>query len=522
MEFLTQNILPIITLMIVGTVVMVIVAYLKNIHVTPPNMVAVISGSKRQLGDAGAKVGYRIVTGGRFFLMPVLEKVDFISLNLMTFPVEVHNVPSKSGAPVTVKAVANVKVRSEHEMLGLVVERFLGKTPAEIQGIAKENLESNLRSIVGKMEIEELLKERDKLQQQVLHEAVTDLGKMGLGVDLLNVQSVEDSGGYIKALGESRTAQVKRDAAVGTAEAQKEQEVRVQQARIEATAARQTADLQVSNQTRETQLQIADNDARVQAAQAKVPLIAQQAAAQEQAKLNVANVAAEMARVEKATELQEKERKRKQAELEATVVVTAEKTAQSNIIAAQGQATAAEQLGEAEKIKVTKAAEGKLAETRAEAEGRVAQAEAAQREQEAQAAGEKAKLLAEAEGKKAALLAEAEGMAAKAEALKKLDEGGRFLMILAESVPAIEAAGRAAALALTPVAGAIGEGFKSIDEVKITQLGPGGGNNAVKDFAAVPVETIVTLIEKAKALGLDQVVKRALSAGGVDIDGLKK
>jgi flotillin len=517
MDLILSNLVPIAVLAVIATLFIVMMTVLKNTHVTPPNQVAVISGSKRNIGEEGAKVGYRIVTGGRFFLMPVLEKVDFVSLNLMTFPVAVTNVPSKSGAMVSVQAVANVKVLSDHSMLGLAIERFLGKTPEQIQNIAKENLESNLRSIVGKMEIEELLKERDKLQTAVLGEAVSDLGKMGLGVDLLNIQSVDDQGGYIKALGESRTAEVKRDASIGKAKAEQQSAMEVQAARAKGEQAKLEADMAISNQTRATQLAIAENDAQVQAAQAKVPLIAQTVAAGEQSKLN----------------LQVLEKARKERELEATVVVTAEKTAQANVIEAEGQARAAEQLGQAEKIKQTRFAEGQLAATRAAAEGRIAQAEAAQREQEAQAAGSKAQglakaavqqaeLLAHAEGTRATLLAEAEGIEKKAEAMAKLDEAGRFLMILDASPKAIHALGQAFAAALTPTAQAIGQGLGNIDKIQLTQLGSSADQgNIVQQFAAVPVETIATIVEKARALGFSDVANDLLKKAGLDPEKMK-
>lgn len=535
MEFIFDNILPLAVLAVIGTLFLIVLTMLRNTHVTPPNLVAVISGSKRAIGEAGAKVGYRIVTGGRFFLMPVLEKVDFLSLNLMTFPVEVHSVPSASGAPVSVKAVANVKILSTMEMLGLAVERFLGKTPEEIKQIAKENLESNLRSIVGKMQIEELMMARDKLQQQVMHEAVTDLGKMGLGIDLLNIQDVQDTGGYIKALGESRTAEVKRDAAIGSAEALRQQTERTQAARALGESAKLQADLAVSNQTKETQLAIAENDALVQSAQAKVPLIAATVAAGEQAKLNVATVGAEQERVKAATQLQLLEKTRKERELEATTIVIAQKTAEANVITAEGQAKAAERLGDAEKIKVTKAAEGRLAETQAEAEGRVATAVAGQKEAEALALGTKAAMLADADGRRAALLAEAagieakglaeaKGIEAKAQALKELNDAGRFLMILEASPKAIDAIGHAMAGVMTPVAGAIGQGLQSIDKVTLTQLGPGGSGqgSVVQEFATLPVETIATIIEKARALGFGDIATQIMKSSGVDVDAILK
>lgn len=515
-EFVFSNIIIISVLMLITSLLLGVMIWVKNTHVTAPNQVAVISGSKRSLGEAGGKVGYRIVTGGRFFLMPVLEKVDFISLNLMTFGVEVHDVPSKGGAPVSVKAVANVKVLSQGEMLALVVERFLGKRPEEIQAIAKENLESNLRSIVGKMDIEALMSDRDKLQAAVLHEAVTDLGKMGLGIDLFNVQNLEDKNGYIKALGETRTAQVKRDAAQGTAVAQQEAQVAVQQARAIAKTAEVEADKVISERSRETAIVMAENAAVVAAAQAKVPIAGEVASANAQATLNTALVEAEKAKTRAQTELQGLELERKKAELQATVIVSAEKKAEAGVIEAQGRASAATLEGEAKRIQSEKEGEGLKALAQGTAAARIAEAEAFLVEQKARASGQEAELqaqargteaqlLAEAAGKRANLLAEAEGLAEKAKAMKSLDDGARFLMILEASTPAIQALGHAVGHALTGPAQAIGTGMSQIKEVRVIDMGgkKEGGESALAGLATLPVETVFDLIQKAKALGLD-------------------
>lgn len=540
-DFLLSNIIIVSVLMLITSLLLGVMIWVKNTHVTAPNQVAVISGSKRSLGEAGGKVGYRIVTGGRFFLMPVLEKVDFISLNLMTFGVEVHDVPSKGGAPVSVKAVANVKVLSQGEMLALVVERFLGKRPEEIQAIAKENLESNLRSIVGKMDIESLMSDRDKLQAAVLHEAVTDLGKMGLGIDLFNVQSLEDKNGYIKALGETRTAEVKRDAAEGTAKAQQQAQVAVQQARAIAKTAEVEADKVISEKSRETAIVMAENAAVVAAAQAKVPIAGEVAAAEAQATLNTALVDAQKAKTLAETQLQGLELKRKEAELQATVIVTAEKTAQAGVIGAKGRADAATLEGEAKRIQAEKEGLGKKALAEGTAAGRIAEASALVAEQEAAAKGKEAnlladargtearltatargteaQLLAEAAGKRATLLAEAEGLAEKAKAMKSLDEGARFLMILEASTPAIQALGHAVGHALTGPAQAIGTGMSQIKEVRVIDMGgkEKGEGSALSGLATLPVETVFDLIQKAKALGFGPIAEELAKKAGFDV-----
>src|ERR1039458_1535021 len=111
---------------------------------------------------------------------------------------------------------------SDEQSLTAAAERFLGSTVSEIKQIAYKNLEGHLRSIVGRLTVEEIVRDRSKFNQEVLTEATSDLAKIGLGVDVLTIQKVSDAEGYIEALGKKRTAEVKRDAQIGEANAARE------------------------------------------------------------------------------------------------------------------------------------------------------------------------------------------------------------------------------------------------------------------------------------------------------------
>lgn len=530
MSFLVQNALMfgvfVLALMLVGVVITV----LKNVHTVAPNQVAVVSGTRRDV--EGGKRGYRVVTGGRFLLIPVLERVDYLFLNLMTFPVEVVNVPSVNGPTVSVRAIANVKVMSTEEALALVIERFLGQPPQKIQEIAKENLESNLRSIVGKLSIEELISKRDALQSQVLEEAKTDLAKMGLGVDLFNVQEVKDDQGYIKALGETRTAQVKRDAEMGKASAEKEAAVSVAASQREASIAEAAAAQAISDAAKARDVQVAANEAEVVAAQARIDIAAKVAAQEAQAGLNRVTVEAEKVRTIANTELAELEQKRRDAELRATVIIAAEREKEARLIAAEAGRQAASLDGEALRVKEEKIGLGIQARLTAEAEARKATAAAVLAEKQAEAQGQEAMLkaqasgvraqgLAEAEVTRAKLSAEAEGTLKKAEAFKALDESGRFLMIMEASPQAIRAIGEAIGQAVKPLADGIGMGLSGIDEVRIVDMGGKKGEgegNLLQQFAGLPVETIFDLQQKAKAAGLDKLFGAIAERAGVKLE----
>ena len=121
-----------------------------NLKICQPNEVLIFSGRKRRLGD-GSAVGYRVIQGGRGFRIPIIEKVDRIQLNTIPIDLTVSNAYSKGGIPLVVRAIANVKISSNETELNNAVERLLGKSLDEVQTIAKETLEGNLRGVVASL-----------------------------------------------------------------------------------------------------------------------------------------------------------------------------------------------------------------------------------------------------------------------------------------------------------------------------------------------------------------------------------
>jgi flotillin len=160
-----------------------------------PNQVAVLSGRKRRLGD-GRVVGYRMVKGGAALRIPLLEKVDYLSLNVMTIPLEIKRAYTVKGVPVSVKAVANVKIRSDDVSLEAAAERFLGMSFDEVQRVIFQTLEGHLRSILGTLTVEDINSDRSTFAQKLTSEAAADLEKMGLGVDVLTIQEISDEEEY--------------------------------------------------------------------------------------------------------------------------------------------------------------------------------------------------------------------------------------------------------------------------------------------------------------------------------------
>src|SRR5215475_13950507 len=147
-ETFSRLLVPIVVLFVLLALFIGIGLFSRNYLKVPPNVVAVLSGRKRKLGD-GRVVGYRMVRGGAALRVPLLEKVEYMSLNVLTIPLEIKRAYTVQGVPVSVKAVANVKIRSDETSLHAAAERFLGMSHEAIQKVIFQTLEGHLRSILG-------------------------------------------------------------------------------------------------------------------------------------------------------------------------------------------------------------------------------------------------------------------------------------------------------------------------------------------------------------------------------------
>lgn len=555
---------PVMVFLMVAALFAVVKIVSRNYIKVAPNEVLVIYGRRYKTPDGKGMQGYRLVTGGAAFVIPLLEKCHILPTSAFQVKFSVTKVPSEQGVRVTVNAVATLKVGSDHEMLNEAVKRFLDENLAGIQRFAQEVLEGGLRGVVATMTVEQLVKNRTEFGAKVQETVTGDLQKLGLIVDNFLIQDISDEEGYIDALGRRQTAEVKRDAAIGEADAKRDENIRVAQAQKEAdqksSEARQAGEIakaeaekQISNAERERDTIKAQNEAAIAAERAKIAIAAEIAQAEKEKQLKVARVSAEEAEVEAQTKLEEKEQKRRDAELQATLIVQAnrEKEAaivqaegvkQSTIIKAEGDKQAIELGASAARTKREQEAEAAKLAAEREADGRKASAAAHQAEleaeargdqarREAEAAGIKAKLMAEAEGIKAKLEAEAEGVRKKAEAYRQLDQSGKLLLILEHLPEVLHAMGEAVHQAglgtVAPMAQAIGTGLSGIEEIRIVDLGGHGvsaNGEAVPDaltrFVNNIPKTTFDILQQARALGLEPLIGQIAEKYGLDLDSI--
>jgi len=237
---------------------LVLFAVLKGLlYVGGPNELLVFSGSKSRL-PSGEQVNYTWIHGGRHLRIPGLEELDRLDLTVQSVHIHIDGAYSKGvedsansepgiGIPLNVHAIANVKVASEQPYLHNAVERFLGHGSDEIKRVARETLEGNVRSVLAKMTPEEVNENRLKFARNLTEEAEPDFQKLGLHIDTLKIQNVEDERDYLDSIGRERIAEIIRVAEVAESDARKAAEEAEAKARGDGEVARREAQAKIQN-----------------------------------------------------------------------------------------------------------------------------------------------------------------------------------------------------------------------------------------------------------------------------------
>lgn len=483
---------------VVGSIILLLSlwAFLsKNYIRIAPNTAAVIYGRKNKsaaVDENGKPItkGYRLVTGGGFFKIPFFEQVEFMDLSNRMLSIKVVDAPNKDGVMTTIEGNANVKFASDKGLLEMAVERFLGKTNQEVNTNIHENLAGHLRAVVGKMTIEQLINDKTALNQAVLEEANEDFMKMGIKIDFVNIQDISDKDEYIINLGKKRAAEIKRDAAIGTAQAERDS--------VKLTSVAEREGVEVANAN---QVQIFEsNKAKdVKAAEMKAIVDAQKATAEQagplanaQALKGVVTAQAETAAAKETAQakVEEERAKKESKKLQAEKIVPAEAQRQAAIIEAEGKKQSAIIESEGERdaiaIKAKGEADAVLLKKKAEAEG--------------EAAIIREKGLAEAEIVQAKLIAEAEGVKEKAKAYALLDQTGKMLQIL----DALQTLGPNMIKEFAGVMSATTAHLANVDDIKIIDFGgSGNGSGSVSKFGQAPIEILTKFFSGLQGTGFD-------------------
>lgn len=293
-----------------------------------PNEALIISGRRNTLTDhtTGEQFArnYRIVKGGGTVVIPVFERADKLLLEIMTIDIVTPKVYTQKGVPVTVDGVSQVKIRGDDISIATAAEQFLSKKTDEIKNVSLKTIEGHLRAILGTLTVEEIYQDRDAFAQQVQEVAAGDMANMGLQIVSFTIRDISDDQGYLDALGQARTAEVKRDAQIGQANAERDARIEAAEAMKEAREAEFRAETQVAEAEKHFLVYKATYDAEVNRRKAEAEQAYHIQMAIEQQKVRSEQVLIEAVEREKNIEVQKQEALRAEKELEATVRKPAE------------------------------------------------------------------------------------------------------------------------------------------------------------------------------------------------------
>uniref|UniRef100_A0A0B6ZQM3 Band 7 domain-containing protein n=2 Tax=Arion vulgaris TaxID=1028688 RepID=A0A0B6ZQM3_9EUPU len=328
-----------------------------------PNEVMVVSGCCHSRSV--------FIPGGRIFVWPGIQKLQRLSLNTMMLTIESPNVYTQLGVAISVTGIAQVKVQGGNDkLLQAACELFLGKSEKEIRKVAQETLEGHQRAIMGNMTVEEIYKDRKKFSKAVFEVASSDLVNMGIYVVSYTLKDIRDEELYLKSLGLARTAQVKRDARIGEAEAKRDSGIKEAIAEEKRLQARYVNDIEIAKSQRDFELKKAAYDMEVQTKKAQADLAYQLQAAKTKQRIREENMQVTVIERAQQIQVQEQEIIRKERELDAQVKkpAEAEKYRLEKLAEAQRSRTVMEAEAEAEAIRIKGEAEAYAIEARAKAE----------------------------------------------------------------------------------------------------------------------------------------------------------
>jgi flotillin len=428
-----------VVLIAVGIVLAVIlVALLFKLfwRVAEPNEALVVSGlgARSRNLDTAEGLGFRIITGKGTLVIPGFQVARRLSLDTRSTDVTLTCV-THQGIPVKIRAVVIYKVGDDYASVANAARRFLDQQ-SHMDERTHNVFAGHLRSVIGALTVEDLIRNRDRLTEEVRNTSATEMSKLGLVIDSLQIQEIDDETGYIANLGRPHAAAVAAQARIASAERDQE-----------ATKAEQVAAAEKSAAYRDSEIKQAAYRAETDQAQART----RQAGPLAEAVARQEVVVAETRAAELEADLSEKRLEsevRKPADARAyeqRTLADADRDARISGAEADARETELRAAADASRVKQAATAEAEATKSRGEAA-----AFATQRTGEADAAAVRARGLAEAESERARGLAEADAIKARAEALAENQEAV-VAQQLAENWPAIVSAA--------------GEAFGNIDQL---------------------------------------------------------
>src|SRR5579871_2782329 len=466
-------------LIVIGVVAVVVVVIL---------LIQTVGRLLRKVGPNQAQIVYgaggtRVITGGSHFVIPLYQRAQEFSLELMSFDVApAQDLYTTQGVAVNVEAVTQIKVRSDEESVRTAAEQFLSKRQDDRENLIRLVMEGHLRGIVGQLTVEDLVKDPENVGSKMLKTVTPDMEKMGLEVISFTIKDVRDKNDYISNMGRPQIVEIRKQADIASALAQRDTQIQQANASREAAVAKSAADQErVKAETESLALQAeSQRNLSLKKAAFDAEVKKQQATADKtydiQANLmqqQVVTEAVKVTEVEKQAQIkvQQAEIQRRELELQATIQK-----------AAEAERRRVETVAEAERQRLILEAQGQADAAKARGIG---EAEASRAKGLAEAEVIRAKGLAEAEIIKAKGEAEAEAMKVKAAAFHEYNQAAVLDKLLT---------------GMPEMVRAIAEPLSKVDKVTIVSTGNGSGSNNGGLGASRLTGDIVNMVAQVPAL----------------------
>ncbi len=444
-------------------------------------------GSKNvHVDESGNRI--KIIRGGGAFIFPVFQQAEPLSLLSSKLEVTTPEVYTEQGVPVMADGVAIIKIGGSIEEIATAAEQFLGKAKEDRENEAKEVLEGHLRSILGSMTVEEIYKNRDKFSQEVQRVASQDLAKMGLVIVSFTIKDVRDKNGYLDSLGKPRIAQVKRDADIATAEAEKETRIKRAEAAKDAQKAELERATEIAEAEKVNQMKIAEYRREQDIAKARADQAYDLETARAKQEVTEHEMQIKIIERQKQIELEEKEIQRRERQYDSEV----KKKADADRYAVEQAAAAdkARQLAEADANKYRIEAMAKADAEKVRLDG-LAKAESERAQGEAEAEIIRLKGLAEAEAKRKI-----------AEAFEMYGQAAVMDMIVRM---------------LPEYAKEIASPLSNIDKITVVDTGggEGGGANKVTGYATNLMSSLQETLKASSGIDVKNLLETFAGKGNV-------
>ena len=475
------------SIIVIGICVFVLVAivavYIAKYKTVGPDEALIVTGSflgskNVHSDESGNKI--KIIRGGGTFVFPVFQQSEPLSLLSSKLEVTTPEVYTEQGVPVLADGTAIIKIGGSIAEIATAAEQFLGKKRIELENEAKEVLEGHLRSILGSMTVEEIYKNRDKFSQEVQRVASQDLAKMGLVIVSFTIKDVRDKNGYLESLGKPRIAQVKRDADIATAEAEKETRIKKAEAEKEAQKAELQRATEIAEAEKENQLKIAEFKLEQDRAKARADQAYELEAAKAKQEVTEQEMQIKIIERQKQIELEEKEILRREKQYDSEV----KKKADADRYAIEQNAAA---------IKMKELAQADAEKYRIEALAK-AEAEKIRLDGLAKADSERAQGETEAEIIRLKGLAEAEAKRKIAEAFEQFGQAAVLDMIIRM---------------MPQYAKEIASPLSNIDKITVvdTGNGEGGGANRVTSYATNLMSSLQETLKASSGIDVKDLLE---------------